>query len=416
MVLIKMTASASVLILLIAVFRTACLRWIPKGLLVQGWNLVLFLLLIPVPVLVSKAAPPVPVPVRIPPVAAEAAMGTAFQLRLWPLLWGLGAFATFTGFACSHWRMRKRCAASLPVADAFVLQWQRRHCGSRKMQIRQSDQISGPLVYGVWRPVILLPPSAVSLDDQEKRLLLTHEWRHICHRDVFRKWMFLAALSIHWFNPLVWLAHGLFSRDLELYCDEYVLRLNRYIPRQAYFNLLMRFACVGSAAAPMLSRHPLEERMMQIMTISSHKRRNHCLAAAAFAGILALSFSACAAVNAVEATETPVPAALLSEKAAADGAGERLIVPAQDEILQNGYPVNERGETYGPVVPVDGVPEPELQLARNRDGQQGYIRVSETDPNPPQCPEEAVKRMPRTFDVNLYLQDGETVVGLFRIG
>ncbi len=97
---------------------------------------------------------------------------------------------------------------------------------------------------------------------------------------------------------------------------------------------------------------------------------------------------------------------------------QELIIPSQDEILENGYPTNDRGETYGIQVK-DLLDEPDLQLAENADGILGYVRQSEINAPEPSTPEEAVqytlaRRGP--IVVNMYLQDGETVIGTFSIG
>ena len=97
------------------------------------------------------------------------------------------------------------------------------------------------------------------------------------------------------------------------------------------------------------------------------------------------------------------------------------------EIIQNGYPVNEKGETYGPAsywIWDENVIQPDLQLAEGENGVTGYIRLSEIDEldghNNVHMPEDAVEYMKRRagegdITVNMYLQDGETVIGKFVI-
>ena len=87
-----------------------------------------------------------------------------------------------------------------------------------------------------------------------------------------------------------------------------------------------------------------------------------------------------------------------------------LHIPTAEEIRENGYPVNEFGQTYGPNF--EGV-EPDLTLAIGKDGVLGYVRLSEIEDGCPQTPEEALKSMQRRKEtINLYLQDGVTVIGL----
>lgn len=91
-----------------------------------------------------------------------------------------------------------------------------------------------------------------------------------------------------------------------------------------------------------------------------------------------------------------------------------LEVPTQEYVLENGYPTNARGETYGPNV--GDMPSPDLILAVNEDGVEGYIKLAEMDYNP-STPEEAgeISAYTGTLYYNMYLQDGETIVGKFEV-
>ena len=88
---------------------------------------------------------------------------------------------------------------------------------------------------------------------------------------------------------------------------------------------------------------------------------------------------------------------------------ERLIIPTAEEIIANGYPVNERGETYGPNV--IGMDLPDLVLAENSERVLGYIRLS--DEPQPQTIEEALAISGQQYTFTLYLQDGETIIGTY---
>lgn len=99
------------------------------------------------------------------------------------------------------------------------------------------------------------------------------------------------------------------------------------------------------------------------------------------------------------------------------GPKQELHIPSLEDELRYGYPKNEAGETYG-LTYGDAMPEaPDLELAENADGVIGYVRASETPGAQVTTPEEAVAYMNgRTGDgcyVNLYLQDGATVIGQF---
>lgn len=103
-----------------------------------------------------------------------------------------------------------------------------------------------------------------------------------------------------------------------------------------------------------------------------------------------------------------------------------LHVPSQQEVLRDGYPVNKNGETYGPAMPVNDWESPDLELAKNQNGLAGYVRDSEFPGASVRNPEEAMAYMDHLADweshtdadhyVNMYLHDGVTVIGRFRIG
>lgn len=85
----------------------------------------------------------------------------------------------------------------------------------------EAEGIASPFVMGVYRPRIYLPSH---LAEEEKRYVLAHEKIHIARRDYLVKIVFYAAVCLHWFNPLVWLAFVLMEKDMEMSCDEAVLK------------------------------------------------------------------------------------------------------------------------------------------------------------------------------------------------
>lgn len=118
--------------------------------------------------------------------------------------WMLGAAAMLLWALVSWLRLRKR------VREAVRLEENVYEC-----------EIASPFVLGLFRPRICLP---FSLENGERELVLAHERAHITAGDHIIKplgWLLLAA---HWYNPLVWLAYALFCRDIELACDERVVR------------------------------------------------------------------------------------------------------------------------------------------------------------------------------------------------
>jgi len=134
-------------------------------------------------------------------------------------LWMLGAAAMLLWALASWLRLRKR------VREAVRLEENVYEC-----------EIASPFVLGLFRPRICLP---FSLENGERELVLAHERAHITAGDHIIKplgWLLLAA---HWYNPLVWLAYALFCRDIELACDERVVRGLSLSDRADYSQALL---------------------------------------------------------------------------------------------------------------------------------------------------------------------------------
>lgn len=133
--------------------------------------------------------------------------------------WMLGAAAMLLWALVSWLRLRKR------VREAVRLEGNVYEC-----------EIASPFVLGLFRPRIYLP---FSLENGERELVLAHERAHITAGDHIIKplgWLLLAA---HWYNPLVWLAYALFCRDIELACDERVVRSLSLSDRADYSQALL---------------------------------------------------------------------------------------------------------------------------------------------------------------------------------
>lgn len=188
------------------------------------------------------------------------------MLIIW--LAGMGAFALF--FIVVYVKCLREFQASLPVKNDFVDAWLREHPIRRQVQVRQSDQIKAPLTYGVLRPVVLLPKTTDWADESRLRYVLTHEMVHIKRFDALTKWVLAAALCVHWFNPLVWVMYVLANRDMELACDETVVRTCGETAKSAYALTLIEMEEQKSKITPLFnnfSKNAIEERIMAIMKI-----------------------------------------------------------------------------------------------------------------------------------------------------
>ena len=133
---------------------------------------------------------------------------SANPLQIWiPVLagiWLFGIVALFLYSAVSYCRLRRK------VCEAVIL----------RDNIYQSENVCSPFVLGIIRPKIYLP---YHMDSREVGHVIAHEQTHIRRKDHWWKPLGFLLLTIHWFNPLMWLSYVLLCRDIELACDEKVI-------------------------------------------------------------------------------------------------------------------------------------------------------------------------------------------------
>ena len=134
---------------------------------------------------------------------------SANPLQIWiPILsifWVTGVAVLLLYTAVSYWRLRRK------VSEAVIL----------RDNIFQSENVASPFVLGIIKPKVYLP---YHMDGQDLSHVVAHEQAHIRRRDHWWKPLGFLLLTIHWFNPLMWLAYVLLCRDIELACDEKVIK------------------------------------------------------------------------------------------------------------------------------------------------------------------------------------------------
>ena len=136
----------------------------------------------------------------------------------WAWLIGLGAMLLYA--LASYLRLRRRVSVSLPIQDHIYL----------------CDAISSPFILGVVKPRIYLPSG---LDEVQRQNVLSHERAHLARRDHWWKPLGFALLAVYWFNPVLWLAYTLLCRDIELACDERVIRTMDESAVKTYSTVLL---------------------------------------------------------------------------------------------------------------------------------------------------------------------------------
>ena len=140
------------------------------------------------------------------------------EIAGWVWLIGLGAMLLYA--LVSYLRLRRRVSVSLCVRENIYL----------------CDAISSPFILGVVKPCIYLPSG---LDEVQRQNVLSHEQAHLARRDHWWKPLGFALLAVYWFNPVLWLAYALLCRDIELACDERVIRTMDESAVKTYSTVLL---------------------------------------------------------------------------------------------------------------------------------------------------------------------------------
>ena len=247
--LLNLSISASWLVLAVLVLRLVSKRS-PKWMNVLLWGIVALRLVLPFSI--ESALSLIPSAETVSPVAVQsapaptitsgvsvidnavnpslsehfAAVPTASvnplyvwtEIAGWVWLIGLGAMLLYA--LVSYLRLRRRVSVSLCVRENIYL----------------CDAISSPFILGVVKPRIYLPSG---LDEVEQQNVLSHERAHLARRDHWWKPLGFALLAVYWFNPVLWLAYTLLCRDIELACDERVIRTMDESAVKTYSTVLL---------------------------------------------------------------------------------------------------------------------------------------------------------------------------------
>jgi len=153
--------------------------------------------------------------------------------RIW--LFGIALMLLYS--LISYLLIRKKVAAAIPL----------------RQNIKRCDFIDSPFAIGFFVPVIYLP---TKLEKRDWEHVIAHEQAHICRCDHWWKPMGFLLLSVHWFNPILWLAYILLCRDIEAACDEKVIKDMEKDERRAYSTaLLNRFENQSNSIVHPLKRH-----------------------------------------------------------------------------------------------------------------------------------------------------------------
>ena len=248
LIIINMSISASWLVLAVLVLRFV-LKKAPKWIDVLLWGIVAVRLICPLSIesalslipsaeTISSEIMMSPAPVIhtgvpainsvVNPIITESfapePMASANPLQIWvPILsvvWMIGMAILVVYTFVSYWRLRRS------VGEAVIL----------RENIYRSDRVDSPFVLGILRPKIYLP---YYIDEENWEHVVAHERAHIRRKDHLWKPLGFLLLMVHWFNPLMWVAYILLCRDIELACDEKVIKEMGNEQRADYMQALV---------------------------------------------------------------------------------------------------------------------------------------------------------------------------------
>ena len=283
--IVQMSVQAGVLIAAIVLVRAITLYRLPKASFLALWGIVIARLLIPFSLtsrwsvynlfagLWGHEDTTVPTGSYVTVWGGQAQVPALPEaaLSIPPLtaLWMVGAVVLVVVFAVLLAKNYRALRAAVPVEDhAVITKWREEYRLLRPLAIVRSDKVSSPASIGILRPRIIFPQGMDLDNDQMVRYILVHEYVHIRRFDTLWKLLALCAVCVHWFNPLVWVMLVLLNRDLELSCDEMVLRHFGGTERASYAHSLIDMAERGRPFSFMhsyFSKNAAEERIIAIM-------------------------------------------------------------------------------------------------------------------------------------------------------
>ena len=329
--ILHMSVCASWLVLAVLLLRL-CLRRAPKWFNVLLWGIVAVRLVFPFSVESplsllprTEAIRPAAIAVQTQPAqisSAAAAGGSAAPAQSWlsilAWVWLTGAAALLLYTMVSTLRLRHR------VREAVRL----------RGNIYQSERIDSPFVLGTIRPRIYLP---YRMDSRDRQHVIAHEQAHLRRGDHLWKPLGFLLLTIHWFNPVMWLSYVLLCRDIELACDETVIRELGCEQRADYMQALVSCSVNRRriAACPLaFGEIGVKERVKSVM---NYKKPTFWIILVAVIAciVLAVCFLTDPVDSKTEAPAGPVVSNTETAPAPAETAPEEPAQPTEQDMLQD---------------------------------------------------------------------------------
>lgn len=249
------------------------------------------------------------------PSAAEVPVGVSRQqaqvdFNIYSVLWLAGMAALLVHALVSAGKLKRKLATAILLRD----------------NIYESEFVDSPFVFGVVKPNIYLP---MHMDEGTAAYVIAHEHAHLARRDHWWKVLGYLVLALHWFNPLVWVAYILFCRDIELACDEKVVKGLDGAARADYSQALLSCAAPKRAVAACPLAFGEGNIKTRVKSALHYKKPAFWVAAAAVLAVVIMAV--CFLTNPRSERGSLVWAQKLN---AADVASIELYVPAEGEARQ----------------------------------------------------------------------------------
>ena len=249
------------------------------------------------------------------PSAAEVPVGVSRQqaqvdFNIYSVLWLAGMAALLVHALVSAGKLKRKLATAILLRD----------------NIYESEFVDSPFVFGVVKPNIYLP---MHMDEGTAAYVIAHEHAHLARRDHWWKVLGYLVLALHWFNLLVWVAYILFCRDIELACDEKVVKGLDGAARADYSQALLSCAAPKRAVAACPLAFGEGNIKMRVKSALHYKKPAFWVAAAAVLAVVIMAV--CFLTNPRSERGSLVWAQKLN---AADVASIELYVPAEGEARQ----------------------------------------------------------------------------------
>lgn len=249
------------------------------------------------------------------PSAAEVPVGVSRQqaqvdFNIYSVLWLAGMAALLVHALVSAGKLKRKLATAILLRD----------------NIYESEFVDSPFVFGVVKPNIYLP---MHMDEGTAAYVIAHEHAHLARRDHWWKVLGYLVLALHWFNPLVWVAYILFCRDIELACDEKVVKGLDGAARADYSQALLSCAAPRRAVAACPLAFGEGNIKMRVKSALHYKKPAFWVAAAAVLAVVIVAV--CFLTNPKSERGSLVWAQKLN---AADVASIELYVPAEGKARQ----------------------------------------------------------------------------------